>query len=221
MTKEKQIPKAPGQRVRDCEAHLFFVWDCLRLYPQQPDRYKQIAAELRVLVCKSKQNHPLLLDLMDEYRFSYCVDPPPAPFDKLPIPMVGWRDDPVHQQLCARLEQATGDPEALATVLEAQAPMRRSVPLREYVDRALAVYIAPREYSYKQLTLTIAQKMGSGHEDAAVPESVVRMQAVTIGGHGGHIAPLLEFAKLIVRVGSEFLGLMAPSHGFEPRYFSK
>ena len=46
---KRRIPKTLEQRMQDCETHLFFLRDALRLYPCQPDRFKQIAAELRVL----------------------------------------------------------------------------------------------------------------------------------------------------------------------------
>jgi hypothetical protein len=89
-----RIPKSLEQRVQDCETHLYFLWDARRLYPAQEDRFKQIAAELRILVCETRTNQPLLLNLMEELDFTFDVQPPGPPFDNWSIPMVGWRDDP-------------------------------------------------------------------------------------------------------------------------------
>ena len=121
---------------RDCETHLYFLWEARRLYPEQPDRFKQIASELRVLVCRTATNHPLLLDLMDELNFSHEVPPPGPPFDKQPTPIVGWRDEPIQQELTAEAQASLGDEGRIAAVLEKQAGLRRAIPLREDVDKA-------------------------------------------------------------------------------------
>ena len=96
MTRKARIQKPLEQRLDECETHLYFLWDARRLYPDQRDRYKQIASELRVLVGDHKPKRRLLLSLMNELGFSYDVQPPGPPLDKHPIPMVGWRDDPEH-----------------------------------------------------------------------------------------------------------------------------
>src|ERR1700704_771305 len=108
--KKRRIPRPTQERISACESHLFFLHEDLKLFPQQYDRYKQIAGKLRVLVCKTRSNKPLLLDLMDELGFNYEVQPPgpPEPLT-IPIPRVGWRDAPVHQALTREVEQAAGD----------------------------------------------------------------------------------------------------------------
>jgi hypothetical protein len=164
-------------------------------------------------------NHPLLLSLMDEYGFTYEVQPPGPPFDKRPIPMVGWRDDPVQQQLTADFNAALGNREMLDAVLEREASLRRPVPLREYVDRGRAVFIAPYEYSFNDLTLAIAQQIGSSHEDEEVEEPIVKMQSIVIGIDEGHIAPLNQFADLIIHLGGRFLEFIVNNHSYQPRYF--
>lgn len=73
--------------------------------------------------------------MMEQYGYTYDVQPPGPPVDKNPILMVGWREDP-------------------ATVPENQAALRRPIPFSEYVDKGLAVYIDPNfkaiETSYSQ-----------------------------------------------------------------------
>lgn len=220
MNTKKRIPKSPEQRLRDCETHLYFLWDARRLYPQQQERYKQIAAELRVLVCETRQNQPLLLNLMDELGFGYEVPPPGPPLDKRPVAMVGWRDDPVHQKLTRDLASAMGDDAKMAKVSETLVDLRKPIPLREFVNRALAVYIAPHDYSYKALTLAVAQQVGSSHEDDEVDEPLVQMQNIQIGGDQIHIASLIGFSDLIIKAGSMFLGFVVQNHDYQPKYFN-
>ena len=217
--KKRRIPKTSEQRLDECETHLYFLWDAHRLYPQQKDRYKQIASELRVLVGDHRPRRRLLLALMEDYGFSYAVQPPGPPFDKQPISMVGWRDDPHHQALTKEIEQAMGDKEKLDELLEKQAAMRRPVPFPEYVDRAQAVYIAPHDYSYRDLVLAVAQQVGSSHEDTAVDETLVQLGQFVIGRNEGHIAPLIGFADLVIEVGSRFIAFVSEKHGYNPKYF--
>jgi hypothetical protein len=173
IPKKNRIPRESVELTQAMESHLYFLWEARKRYPEQPDRYKQIATELRVLVCKTRQNQPLLLNLMDQYAFSYEVQPPGPPFDKQPIPLV---DDLAQKHLAPEVESANlGDETALQKLLQKQAALRRPIPFREYVDRGLAVFIAPHPYSHRELTLAIAQQLGSSHEDSAVDERIVQM----------------------------------------------
>ena len=128
--RKKRIRKPTEQRVEECEAHLYFLWDACRLYREQKDRYKQIAAELRVLVGDHKPERRLLFSLMNEYGYHYEVQPPGPPFDKQAIPMVGWRDDPAQHAMTAEVQKALGDEKKLGELLGKQAALRRSVPFQ-------------------------------------------------------------------------------------------
>lgn len=218
MLPKPRIPKTLEQRLQDCETHLYFLRDARSLYPAQEDRYKQIAAELRILVCETRTNHPLLLNLMEELGFSFDVQPPAMPFQRLPIPMVGSRDDSVHQQLAAEFQAAIGDEHKLSEVLQKQVALRRPVPFREYVEKALAVFVAPYDFSYRELTLAIAQQVGSSHEDLTVEEPLIRMQQIRLVGHQGHIAPLIAFADLVLKVGGDFMEFLVLTQSYKLRY---
>lgn len=217
MAKKHKIAKTSQEKLRDYETHLYFLWDARRLYQQQKDRFKQIASELRVLTCEMKTNRPLLLDLMDEYGFQYDVKPP-GPC-RGPIPMVGWRDDPMHQQLCKEVANAMGNEAKTRELLQKQAALEHPVPLRQFVNEALAVYIAPHDYSYRDLTLALAQQMGSSHEDNEVDEAIIKMRSVVLGGDEGHIASLIAFADLVIKVGTMFLDFIVRERGYQLRYF--
>jgi len=216
----KKVNKTSEGRLRDCESHLFFLWDARRLCNEQRDRYKQVAAELRVLVADHNPKQRLLLSMMDEFGFSYDVQPPGPPLDKQPIPMVGWRNDPEHQALTQQVQDAMGDPQKLQAALAAQEALRRPVPLPEYIERGLAVFISPYDYSYARLARDIAQQIGSGHESSNVDVPLAQMGNIVIGGEEGHIVTLLNFADLILHVGQLFIGHMVEEFKYKPKYFS-
>lgn len=227
MTQKRRIPKTANQRLHECETHLYFLWDAHQLYQQQRERFKQIATELRVLVCETRTNKPLLLDLMDEYGFSYDVQPPGKhqggpPLKPQPLPMVGWRDDPVQKKITEELSEAinSGDETKMKAVDKKLAALARPIPFREWVNKGLAVYIKPYDYSHKDLALAIAQQLGSSHEDESVEEPIIRLQQIMIGGETSDIAPMIVFAELVIRVGSMFVGHLVEHYGYKPRYFS-
>jgi hypothetical protein len=110
-TRKPRVAKPAGQRLAECETHLYFLWDARRLYIQQRDRFKQIAAELRILVRETRTNKPLLLDLMDEYKFVYEVQPLGSsdfgpPLKPQPLTIVDWQDDPLHAEISQQLSKA-------------------------------------------------------------------------------------------------------------------
>lgn len=228
MSRKRRIPKLPEERLRDFESHLYFLWDAVRLYPRQVERYKQIAAELRVLVCRSGKNKPLLLDLMDEYDFEHLVlppgvDPDGPPVKPHPVPMVGENDVPARRRLQERLDAAyaAGDPDALASIDAEFAALALPVPFREWIDRGVAVFIAPHEYSNKELVLAIAQQAGSAHEDDSVEEPIIQMRQFTIAGHSGELAPLLDLAHYVLGVGAAFIEHLVTKCDVPPTVFNR
>jgi hypothetical protein len=183
-------------------------------------RYKQVAGELRLLVCESRHNKPLLLDLMDQYGFEYHVQPtapPSGPPLKGPIPLVGWRDDPVQQEAAKELEQALGDEQKLSEFLTRQQSQMVTLPLRRFVTEGLAAFVAPYDYSYSQLTRAIAEQSGSAHEDDAIEEGHSSMQHFRIGNDHSHIVTLINFADTMLQAGSRFLEFMVANHGYKRR----
>lgn len=178
----------------DCESHVQFLGEALAAYDQEPNRYKQLSAELRVLVCKTKTNKPLLLDLMDEYEFAYEVHPiPDLPF---PITMVGK----LHEE--PEVDFSAMSPEEIWAHHRALA---KPVPLREFIDRGLAVYIRPHEFSYRDLILAVAQQIGVSHEDTTMEKALVELEQFLIGGFSGYGAPLRHCAQLVYNAGVRFM----------------
>lgn len=226
MKRKPRIAKSDAQILSDCETHLYFLWDAHRLYSKQRERFKQIAAELRILVCETKQNKPLLLDLMDKYSFEYEVQPPGLseggpPLKPQPISMVGWRDDPQHKEISEELSKANEsvDEAKKKETYKKLANLAKPISFREWVNKGLAVFIKPYDYSNRELTLAIAQQFGSSHEDDSVEEPIVRLQQIIIGGETSDIAPLIVFAEYVIHVGRMFISHLIRNFNYEPQYF--
>lgn len=227
MARKRRLQKTAAQRLNDCETHVFFLWDALRLYRDQRDRYKQAAAELRVLVCETHHNKPLLLDLMDKYGFKHEVQPPHRrsggpPLKPQPVPMVGWREDPEQNAISDELADAmhSQDQTKMQDINRKLENLACPIPFREWVNKGLAVYIFPYDYSHRELTLAIAQQMGSSHEDESLEEPIVRLQHVVLAGETSEVATLIDFAHYVLSVGIDFLKHLVTRHGYQPKHFT-
>jgi hypothetical protein len=221
MSRKRTLPKSLEQRLNECETHLYFLWDARRLYRWQKDRYKQIAAELRILVADQRHKSRLLLSVMELCGFRYEIQPPGPPFHQQPIPLAGWRKDPVQQALAKEVEEAVGDETKMAAVMAKQAALCRSLPLSEFLEKALAVEWSGHDYSFNQLICAVAQQVGSSHEDTAVDEPLVQLQKGMIGRDEAHIAPLVVIADLVREAGLHFLGFVEQHLGYRLRFFVK
>jgi len=221
--KKRRVLRPTEKRIAACESHLFFLHEDLKLFPQQYDRYKRIAGTLRVLVCASRKNKPLLLDLMDELGFTYEVPPPgpPGPIT-MPIGLVGWRTDPDFQAYARELEEAAGDQQKCAAIREKHnAEFRKSMPLREYTDKALATFIKPYDYSFRDLVLCVAQQCGSSHEDQAIDEPIAQMGTILLLGVESHVAVIIDYARRVLDAGVNFVLYSVEKGLYQARYFAK
>lgn len=127
---------------------------------------------------------------MDEVGFRFDVPPPSLP-PYGPIPLVGWKDDAEMKAISEEIAEAIDDESRLQAALAKQKSLARPIAFHSYVEKAFAVYIAPHDYSYRDLVLAVAQQVGSSHEDEAVDEPLVRLRHFVIGDSEGHIAPLI------------------------------
>jgi hypothetical protein len=192
--------------VADLESQLKFLREALALLPAEPDRYKQLAAGLRVLVCGFRQNRPLLLDLMDELELGYLVSPIPD----LPFPL----------QMVDELDQEPDVDLGAMSIDEVWAYHRsrgKSYSLREYVARGLAVYFDGRAYSYADLIRTLAEQSGLGHEDWDIDQNLPEMESFEIGGYQSQVAPLIGMAAHVIDA-SVLVIRKAISLGYVPHY---
>jgi len=163
---------------------------------------------------------------MDKYNFEYEVQPSDlrkggSPLKPHPMPMVGWRDDPQYKKITDEWSKAIeiGDEAKMTGIDKKLADLAKPIPFREWVNKGLAVFIKPYDYSNRELTLAIAQQFGSSHEDDSVEEPIVRLQQIIIGGETSDIAPMIVFAKWVIHVGQMFISHLVSNYSYEPQYF--
>lgn len=190
----KRIKKSLEQRLADLDYHCDLLAHASWRFPQDPNQFRLIAGQLRLLV--TKPGTPLLLSLMDELDVVYDVT------------IDADRPTPI---------QLVSDGERWREL------NRRSVPLAVYVRDALAMILRAEVYTWNRLIRDVAQQAGTAHEDPTIDrELVVEGQMITIGGiplifH--HLRALAEHrvlpaAALVMQKGME-------TSGFKPKYFSR
>jgi hypothetical protein len=87
---------------------------------------------------------------MKKYSFEYYVYPPGPPFDHLPIGLKSGYESDMHSEINKKYEDAAFE-EKLGEMVEELRKLRSPLPLDKYLEKALAVFIAPDEYSYREL----------------------------------------------------------------------
>lgn len=205
-----RVPKQRFRLLADCESHLKFLSEALERLQHEVDRYKQLAAELRILVCSTRSNKPLLLDLLDDYGLRALVHPVPRfPF---PCTMVG--DIQKHG---VDVEAVLGLPEAdVERLIVEQRSKAKPIPLRQWVRQGLAVYNKGREFSYEELVLVVAHQMGGAHEDVTVEKAVLELEPLSIEGYSGLANPLRELGETVLQAGQSLLRFVSKKHGYQP-----
>jgi hypothetical protein len=96
--------------------------------------------------------------------------------------------------------------------------LRVSYPLDESLDKALAVFIAPDEYSYRELIVSVAQQIGSSHEDLVVDEGIYKLSRTEIGGQLAYAAPIIGIGSKCCDAGIELIAHVVNNHGYKCIY---
>lgn len=208
MTAARQ-PKPGGRLVADLESQVKFLREALTLLPSEPDRYKQLAAGLRVLVCGFRQNRPLLLDLMDELGCEYLILPYPAPIPPPPLVEDFGRS--------AKVDLDAMSPEERAAYDEGRT---KPYSLRSHINKGLAIYFQGRAYSYADLIRTLAEQSGLGHEDWSIDPNLPEMESFWIGHLQSHIASLASIAQNVIDA-SVLVVQKAVTLGYTPHYLRR
>jgi hypothetical protein len=204
MTRELSVLEL----VSACEYRLKALDEEVRRVGTEPHRYRQMSVELRVLVCRTRTNEPLLLNLMTEYGVEYSIFPEPdLPF---PIPMIGDFDE-------AR-DVMTMAPEDQDALLARQIAAKKPVALVDFVERALAMFIRSHEVSYRDLILALADQEGA-HQDLHADARIEAARHVVIGGqHTAEIASLISLASHVVAAGVDVIRAAAKRDGYRPKF---
>jgi hypothetical protein len=201
-----KIRKSAGRLVADLESQLKFIREAVQALAAEPDRYKIVAAGLRVLVCDFRSNKPLLLDLMDELELDYTISPrPDLPF---PLPMVDELDQGSDVDFSSMM------PDEIWAYHRSQG---KSYSLREFVARGLAVYVLGHAYSYSELIRTLAEQSGLGHEDRTIDRNILELESLILGGYRGHTAPIRALADHVISACVNVVN-KAATLGYQPHY---
>jgi hypothetical protein len=186
-----KVAKSLETRLRDCDCHCQFLSEALERFHAEPVRYKQIAGELRVLLCKWGRNKPLLLDLMDELGVKHEME------SRGPLPF-----------------HLVSDGENWV------AKNRRSVPLRMYVDDVVVMALRDQEYTPNRLIRTIAQQDGSAHEDYEIESLIAREGTWFWVGNAPAWADMLSrIGGLALVAAAKLLVHAIEKRDFAPAYF--
>ena len=184
MSRNNRQGKTPARKLRDLDDHLHLLRESLIKLAAGDSAYlKSLAAELRVLACKSSGTEGLLWRVIDEYKMD----------DRVHVHLAGNvnRNHPLAQKLHFSFAAVTpagqGDPRIPA----------RHWSLRQIIKEIEAVLVAGEGHTHENLIRAVAQQMGSAHEDEGVDPHLVQLTRIICGNR----TMLIE--GLVVRCGTD------------------
>lgn len=211
----KRIPRSELDLITSCEFHLLLLWEAFIKMSIQPERYKQIAAELRVLVCRHGRNKPLLLNLMKSYSIEARANPQGSRFLKK-----GWQEDPKYKQELIKLPLLSYDYAELIKLLHSRMPPEKPLDYEQYISEVVGVANEYGEYTYKELILAVAQQIGSGHEDETVEELLHYVAHFDQSNcvEPIIIVPMMRTAEEVLSLGALFIFIASKHYNYHPKY---
>lgn len=214
MAKVPRIPKTLQKKLQDLEDHLFLLQEALAgLVRGETAFFKSLSTELRVLVCFSSGTEGLLWRLAQELHIP----------DSVYVHLAGnlKRDHPLAKSLkflfIPVLRAGLGDPRLPPALYS----------LRAIIKECEAFYISGRGITHESLIKSVAQQMGSAHEDEGVESYLVELSDVLFSDQQPFVQVLTSDALLVLEVGDRVLkhaqsSLAYPRrHSFKPLLATK
>jgi hypothetical protein len=164
---------------------------------------KPLAAELRVLACKSSGTEGLLWRILDEFKM----------------------DDVVHVHLACNLNrdhilardiQFSFVPVARAGKGDPGLPVRQW-SLRGIIKECEAVVVAAEGYTHESLIRAVAEQMGSAHEDDGAAPYLVELARTVVANKPMLVRVLSLDADLVLEVGERTLAQLERVEGLVRR----
>lgn len=210
----KRVPRSDLDRIASCEFHLLALWEAYVRASVQPERYKQMAAELRVLVCRHGRNKPLLLNLMKTHSIEARVNPQSSRYLKK-----DWQIDTIYKRELNNLPPRNYNYTELVELLHSRMPSEEPLDYEQYISDVVAVANEYGEYTCKELILAVAQQIGSGHEDEAVDELLhyVCLIEQVNNVRPTILGPLMRIAEEVLALGSMFVFVASQHYAYCPR----
>ena len=201
MTRQDRPRKTLARKLRDLDDHLHFLKESLlKLATGDLAYLKPMAAELRVLVCKSSGTEGLLWRLAEELNLS----------DVVHVHLAGNldREHPLAQRvqfiIAPVLPAGKGDPRL--------APGHYS--LRAIIKECEALVVSGKGYSHESLIRAVAEQMGSAHEDDGVAPHLIELSSTLISNRPALVGVLSSDAVLVLEVGERALSEADGKHEF-------
>lgn len=162
-----KIAKSLTHKLGDLEDHLFLLANSLDgLDSGQTAHLRQLAAELRVLICYSSGTEGLLWRVANEMAVS----------DDVEIHQVG-NVDPDHP-LSKGLEYCFV-PIAFPGHGDERLPVE-TYPLKEIIKEDEAIFVAGRGVTHERLIKWLSQQIGSAHEGDKIDEIIAKLNSILI-----------------------------------------
>lgn len=192
MIRKDRPRKTLARKLRDLNDHLHFLNESLAKLVAGDEAYlKPLAAELRVLACKSSGTEGLLWRIIDELK----------------IP------DAVHVHLAGNLDRdhplARGLQFVFAPVVRAGHGDPRLAPgyysLRGIIKECEALVVSGTGYTHENLIRAVAEQMGSAHEDDGAAPHLIELSGTIVSNQPALIHVLMSDAELVLEVGERVL----------------
>jgi hypothetical protein len=201
MNRQDRPRKTLARKLRDLDDHLHFLNESLQKLAAGDVAYlKPIAAELRVLVCKSSGTEGLLWRVVEELHLS----------------------DAVHVHLAGNLDRAHPLAQGLQFIFVSVLPAGKGDPrlapdhysLKGIIKECEAVVVSGKGYSHESLIRAVAEQMGSAHEDDGAAPHLIELSSVLVSNQPVLIGVLSSDAELVLEVGKRALAEADGKHDF-------
>lgn len=201
MSRKGRIPKTLDRKLRDLDDHLYFLAESSAKLAAGDEGYlKPLAAELRVLVCKSSGTEGLLWRVAEEL----------GTHDAVHVHLAGNlnRDHPLARQLeflfVPVYRAGRGDPRLIPGYYS----------LKEIVKECEALVVLGTGYTHERLIRAVAEQMGSAHEDDGTEPHLIELSGTVIADSSPLHGILMSDADLVLEVGEKTLGAATQKVGF-------
>jgi hypothetical protein len=204
VRRENRQNKTAARKIRDLDDHLYLLRDFLTKLQSGDGTYlKPLAAELRVLACKASGTEGLLWRVLDEFKM----------------------DDHVHAHHAGNVDRNHPlvkdmvfcfSPVALAGSGNPRLPAKQW-SLKEIIKGYEAVYVGGVGYTHENLIRSVAEQMGSAHEDDGVVPHLISLTGMAVADESPVTLILAADAELVLEVGERTLGLLERNQGFPRR----
>jgi len=199
---ERRFEKSLLQQVRDLDDHVYLLSGALNRLQGERVHFKTVAAELRLLVCLSSKKEGLLWRVADTLNVSDVM--------RLHAVKSYNKDHPMMRKTAVMLHTVYREGECDFPLL----PPAGCISLREFIKSYPAVFVYGKEINHEYLIKSVAQQIGSSHEDADVEPMLVDLSELFIGGVEVYVPILAKDASLTIEIGERVLAKAVAEHDY-------